>query len=213
MGDPRRLKKKFQKPSHPWQLDRMEEEATLMYEYGFKNKREIWKMRSILKHAADEAKRLIVATGPQATKEEQQLIARLSRYGLVPTTATIDNVLGLTLKDILERRLQTLVYKKGLAHTINQARQYITHNHIHVSGKTINAPSYMVLQSEEGTISFDPVSSFTNPDHPERTVTPAPKKARKPKEEKGKGRGGQRGGQRRPRNAGMRNERREPQKR
>lgn len=199
MGDPRRLKKKYQKPSHPWQLDRIEEEKILVDEYGFKNKRELWKMRAVLKHAADEGKRLIVATGPQAIKEEKQLIARLSKYGLVPTTATIDNVLGLTLKDILERRLQTQVYKKGLAHTIKQARQLITHNHIQVGGKTINAPSYLVLQAEEATIVFDSVSSFNNPDHPERTVKPAPKKIRKEKDDKGRGGRGQRGGQRKQR--------------
>ncbi len=199
MGDPRRLKKKYQKPSHPWQLDRIEEEKILVDEYGFKNKRELWKMRAVLKHAADEGKRLIVATGPQAIKEEKQLIARLSKYGLVPTTATIDNVLGLTLKDILERRLQTQVYKKGLAHTIKQARQLITHNHIQVGGKTINAPSYLVLQAEEATIMFDSVSTFNNPDHPERTVKPAPKKIRKEKDDKGRGGRGQRGGQRKQR--------------
>ena len=192
MGDPRRLKKKFQKPSHPWQLDRMEEEKILVNEYGFKNKRELWKMKSILKHAADEAKRLIVATGPQATKEEHQLIARLSKYGLVPQTATIDNVLGLTLRDILGRRLQTLVCKKGLAHTVQQARQYITHNHIQVGDKTINAPSYLVLQSEEDTIHFDQYSSLNNADHPERTVVVKPKKVVK---RDGKdGRGGRHGG-------------------
>ena len=197
MGDPRRIKKKYQTPSHPWQLDRMEEEGILVNEYGFKNKREVWKMRSVLKHAADEAKRLIVATGPQATKEEKQLISRLSRYGLVPVDATIDNVLGLTLRDILERRLQTLVYKKGLAHSIHQARQFITHNHIQVGGKTINAPSYLVLQSEEGTVVFDSVSSLNNAEHPERTVTPTKKhQINKEKQDKQKGeRGGRRGGQ------------------
>lgn len=195
MGDPRRLRKKFQKPSHPWQRDRMEEEAILVKEYGFKNKRELWKMKSILKHAADEAKRLIVATGPQATKEEHQLIARLSRYGLVSTTATIDNVLGLTLRDILERRLQTLVCKKRLAHSVQQARQYITHNHVQVGDKTINAPSYLVLQAEEETIHFDPCSSLNNPDHPERTVVVKEKKH--VKKEPARGGDRRRGGNRR----------------
>ncbi len=182
MGDPRRLKKKYSKPSHPWQRDRMEQEATLVKEYGFKNKRELWKMQSILKDAAGEAKRLIIATGPQATKEEKQLIQRLHRYGLVPENATIDNVLGLTIRDILERRLQTQVYKKGLAHSVQQARQVITHNHIHIQGNTLNAPSYLVLRAEEGLISFDPHSTLTNPDHPERLI-PAKKKTEKKTEE------------------------------
>ncbi len=170
MGDPRRLKKKYSKPSHPWQLDRMQEEAVLVKEYGFKNKRELWKMKSILKKAADEAKRLIIATGPQAAKEEKQLIQRLHKYGMVPGTATIDNVLGLTIRDILERRLQTQVYKKGLAHSVQQSRQFITHNHIHVSGRTINAPSYLVLQAEESMITFDPGSTLSNSEHPERQM-------------------------------------------
>ena len=44
MGDPRRLKKRYSAPSHPWQKERIEEEIVLTREYGLRNKKEIWKL-------------------------------------------------------------------------------------------------------------------------------------------------------------------------
>ena len=40
MGDPRKLRKKYYPPSHPWQKIRIDEEKILMKDYGFKNKKE-----------------------------------------------------------------------------------------------------------------------------------------------------------------------------
>jgi small subunit ribosomal protein S4 len=54
----------------------------------------------------------------------------------------------------LERRLQTLVFRKGLAHNINQARQFIVHGHIALDKKRTRWPSMLVPLSEEGKISF-----------------------------------------------------------
>ena len=63
MGDPRRLKKKYNTPQHPWQKTRIETEAVLRKEYGLKNKKEIWKMATQFKNFSDQAKRLIAASG------------------------------------------------------------------------------------------------------------------------------------------------------
>ncbi|MDP7610203.1 MAG: 30S ribosomal protein S4, partial [Candidatus Woesearchaeota archaeon] len=44
MGDPKKQRKKYSKPSHPWQTERIEVEKVLMKEYGLKNKKEIWRV-------------------------------------------------------------------------------------------------------------------------------------------------------------------------
>lgn len=56
------------------------------------------------------------------------------------------------MRDILERRLQTIVYRKGLARTIHQARQLITHKKIEVGGRIVSAPGYLVQREEEDKI-------------------------------------------------------------
>lgn len=170
MGDPRRIKKKWSKPGHPWQKERIEEERKLLYEYGLKNKTEIWKTNSLLKNYTDQAKKLIAATGKQAEKERTQLVQRLAKYGLVKHGAKLDDVLELTIKKILDRRLQTIVSKKSMAHTIKQARQFITHEHVLVKGKVLTSPAYLVKLEEEPTIAFVTTSTLSSPDHPERNL-------------------------------------------
>jgi small subunit ribosomal protein S4 len=148
----RRIRKKYKRPRHPWQRLRIEEEKALRKEYGYKSKREIWKMRSILRNLRAHARRLIGESGKQAEVEKAQLLQRLNRLGLLPRKASVEDVLGLTIKDLLERRLQTLVYKRGLANTIRQSRQLITHGHVLVAGVKITSPSYLVPKDEEGKI-------------------------------------------------------------
>jgi small subunit ribosomal protein S4 len=48
------------------------------------------------------------------------------------------------VKIILERRLDAILYRSGLAKTIMQARQMITHGHFLLNGKKHNIPSYLV---------------------------------------------------------------------
>ncbi|MCX6707238.1 MAG: 30S ribosomal protein S4, partial [Candidatus Woesearchaeota archaeon] len=81
---------------------------------------------------------------------------------------SLDPILDLTLRDILERRLQTQVYKKCLARTVEQARQFIVHGHITVGGRKVTAPSYLVAAQEEMTLAFSANSTLNNIDHPER---------------------------------------------
>lgn len=168
MGDPKRPRRKYEKPHHPWNKARIEEEAKLRQEYGFRTKHELWKCHSILRDITAQAKESIAATSAQAQKEKQLLIQRLNRLGLVQPTATIDEVLSIKLKDILERRLQTLVFRKGMAKTVKQARQMITHEHIMVKGKKITSPNYLVPREEEATVAYAGNSAFVSTEHPER---------------------------------------------
>ncbi|MEM4247306.1 MAG: 30S ribosomal protein S4 [Candidatus Woesearchaeota archaeon] len=170
MGDPRRTKSKYSKPGHPWQKERIEEERALLKEYGLKNKTEIYRARSKLKTFSDLAKKLIAARGSQAEKEKQQLLTRLAKMGLVKQGAKLDDVLGVQLRNILERRLQTIAFRKGLARSINQARQFITHEHVMVNNRIVSSPSYHVPIEEETSIVFVPTSKLANTAHPERAL-------------------------------------------
>ena len=49
---------------------------------------------------------------------------------------------GLNFLRLLEMRLSTIVWRLGFARTPFQARQMVTHCHIHVNGKLVNIPSY-----------------------------------------------------------------------
>ena len=142
MGDPRKLRKKYSKPKHPWQAARIAAERPLMHEYGLKNKKEIWKAQSSLKKFTNQAKLLSTIKNEHQEREKQQLINRLIKLGLLEKWKDREDVLGLNLRNILDRRLQTLAFKKGLAKTANQARQLIVHGHVAINGQKITVPSY-----------------------------------------------------------------------
>ncbi|HLD97467.1 MAG TPA: 30S ribosomal protein S4 [Candidatus Nanoarchaeia archaeon] len=168
MGDTRRFKKHFAKPFKPWDEIRIAEEKPLIKDYGLKNKKEIWAAEAMLRTFKAQAKKLIATRGKQAEKEKQQLLARLLSLGLTNQAADLDTVLGLTIKNILDRRLQTLVHNKKLARSIGQARQFIVHEHILVNGKKIAVPSYLVRKNEEEAIAFADESALASLTHPER---------------------------------------------
>lgn len=147
----RRFKNTYLTPKKRWDKARIEEEKQLMKEYGLKNKREIYKVYAIIKKIRKIAKKLVIAS----EEEKREFIKKLSRYGFVNENATLDDVLALDKRKILDRRLQTIVFKKGLANTIKQARQFIVHGHISINGKTVNVPSYLVKLDEENLISLN----------------------------------------------------------
>ena len=160
MGDPRRLKKKFRKPKHPYQKERILEELEFLGKYGLRNKREFWKSRTMLGDWRNLARLSRTLSKEQALEVQQTLIKKLNRLGIIGSEAEFEDVLLLTVEDILKRRLQTLVFEKGLAPTIYDARQKIVHKHIAIGDKIINAPSYLVKQNEEDLIRFAPKSPF-----------------------------------------------------
>ncbi|MEM3306048.1 MAG: 30S ribosomal protein S4, partial [Saccharolobus sp.] len=92
---------------------------------------------------------------------ERQLVSKLFKLGLLKSqTATVDDILSLTEQDLLERRLQTIVYKKGLASTLYQARQLIVHGHIAIGGKRVTSPGYIVSVDEENLIDYYVTSPY-----------------------------------------------------
>ena len=105
----------------------------------------------------------------------------------------LDNVLDLTIEDILERRLQTIVFRKGLARTVSQSRQLITHGHITIDGRRVTVPGYIVLKEAEAQIVYSPESAIAAPEHALRvglTVVAKQVEARPPQRGRRGGRGG-----------------------
>jgi small subunit ribosomal protein S4 len=159
MGDPKKPKKKFEGPRHPWQTRRLEEEKALRKEYSYKNKKEINKMRSILRRYRAQARKLIAVQTDQARKERNQLIKSLYDQGLLEKEAKLDDVLALTIRNVMDRRLQTIVLSKKLANSIKQSRQFIIHRHVMVGDKVVNSPSYLVGRDEEFHVKLTPKST------------------------------------------------------
>ena len=171
MGDPGKSRSKYKGPGHPWEGWRITAENVIKREYGLKNKTEIYKANSELRRLNAQAKKLIRERGKhsaQATIEEKQLLDRLSKLNLLHEGAKLEDVLSLEIKDLLDRRLQTIVFKSGLTLTPTQARQFIVHGHISVKGKKITIPSYLVSRDEQFEISFLQKSSLNEETHPER---------------------------------------------
>ena len=168
MGDIKKLKKKHAPLHHPWNKGEIEESQKLRKEYGLVNHTEILISSSFLKQYKDLAKKLIASTSVQGAKEKDQMMAKLQRLGLLTTGATLDHVLSLQLKDVLERRAQSLLFRKGLARSIKQARQFIIHRHVRVGAKEITSPGHLVTLEEESQFTFRDVSPLMSEDHPER---------------------------------------------
>ncbi|MBY9003908.1 MAG: 30S ribosomal protein S4, partial [Candidatus Lokiarchaeota archaeon] len=160
MGDPRRLKKKFKKPKHPFQKERIAEELEFIGKYGLRNKREFWKMRTVLGNWRKIARESRSLSQEKAKEVQQELIRKLNRLGVIGSEAQFEDVLLLTVDDILKRRFQTLVFEKGLTKTVYEARQRIIHKHIAIGDKLINSPSYIVKLDEENLIRYAPSSPF-----------------------------------------------------
>jgi small subunit ribosomal protein S4 len=139
-------------------------------QYGLRNKRELWRHKTTLSRFREIARLLSGMPTEQRQKMEKQLLDRLNRLGILPETAVLDDVLDLSLEDILERRLQTIVFNKGLAKSIYQARQLVTHGHIAIDEKRVSSPSYLVLRDEETKLAYALTSSLTNPNHPLRAA-------------------------------------------
>ncbi len=169
MGDPKFPSKHYNTPSHPWQKVRIEEERTLIHQYGLKNKKEIWKANTKIRSMRRQARKLTATSGDeQAQKEKNLLLAKLNRLGMLDQESGLEDVLRMTPENILDRRLQTQVYLQGLASTAKQARQLIIHGHISVEGGVTRVPGMLVTKLQEKNIKYSPSSALNSDMHPVR---------------------------------------------
>merc|ERR1711959_686118 len=91
----------------------------------------------------------------------EALLRRMVRLGLLlENERKLDYVLGLTTAKIMERRLQTKVFKLGLAKSIHHARVLIRQRHIRVGKQICDIPSFLVRLDSEKHIDFALTSPF-----------------------------------------------------
>lgn len=154
MGDPKKSRRKWTGPRHPWSKERLMDESRLMGIYGLRNKQELWRANTLIRYFRHRARALLAAPIEVREREEKVLIDKLIKLGLLSEGAKLDDVLNLRVEDLLERRLQTIVFRKGLAKTIYEARQLITHGHIAIGGRRIRSPGYIVSREEENIIGY-----------------------------------------------------------
>ncbi len=161
MGDPRRLRKAYSTPKHPWRAEELSQELNLLGTYGLRNKKELWKAQTTLSRIKKRARQLLAAPPSVRGKMEAELTTYLNRMGLAPEGASLDDVLGLSIENVLNRRLQTVVLSRGLTKTIHQARQMIAHRHVAIGDRTVSVPSYFVRRDEEVAVALRPGVSLT----------------------------------------------------
>ncbi len=179
MGHPRKHHKSYNTPRHPWQVEKLASESELIKTYGLRNKREVWIAENVLRKHRRTARRLLAESAAKGEltghtqRESDQIVSMLQRIGILQSDADLDAILSLGIEGVLERRLQTQVYRQGLAHSMRQARQFITHGHIAISGRKTAVPSYTVSKDEEMLIDYyanSPIVREMHPEHPTRVT-------------------------------------------
>merc|ERR1711976_1147225 len=153
----------FRKPKRAFEKERLDAEMKIIGEYGLKNKREVWRSQYALAKIRTAARTLLTLDD----KNEQRIFAgaallrRMIRLGLLlESEKKLDYVLGLTAAKIMERRLQTKVFKLGLAKSIHHARTLIRQRHIRVGKQICDIPSFLVRLDSEKHIDFALTSPF-----------------------------------------------------
>ena len=154
MGQPKKFKKKYERPKKPYDKERIEKERRIRETYGLRRKKEIWRAEAIVRDFRRRARDLQAKNNES---EERILLERLNKLGI--QCKRLDDVLQINLEDILSRRLQTILFKKGIANSAKHSRQLIVHGHVTVEEKKIFWPSYIVEKDLEDKISLTPQMS------------------------------------------------------
>ncbi|XP_068672085.1 small ribosomal subunit protein uS4 [Montipora capricornis] len=149
--------KTYTTPRRPFEKERLNQELRIIGEYGLRNKREVWRVKYTLAKIRKAARELLTLEekDPKRLFEGNALLRRLVRIGVLDEDRMkLDYVLGLRIEDFLERRLQTQVFKLGLAKSIHHARVLIRQRHIRVRKQLVNVPSFIVRLDSQKHIDF-----------------------------------------------------------
>ncbi len=148
----KKLKQQYETPNEGWSEERINREDELLEEYGLKNKREVYKAESKLRGFRREARKLIAS---EDEDRRQDLVRKTTSLGLIRSDGGLEDILTLNTTDLLDRRLQTAVERKGFADTALEARQLVNHGHVEIDGKKVTVPGYLLTQEEEKEISVE----------------------------------------------------------
>lgn len=80
-------------------------------------------------------------------QEKQKLrynygVSETQLYKYFKEAQRLKGLTGTLILQLLEMRLENIVYRLGFASTIASARQFVTHSHVNVNGKSVNIPSF-----------------------------------------------------------------------
>ena len=95
-------------------------------------------------------------------------VGKLSRIGILTEDPSLDQVLDLTLENLLERRLQTVVFRKGMAASMHHARQLVAHGHIALDNARVTTPARLITVGEADRIEYTGKSALNDQSHPAR---------------------------------------------
>jgi len=168
MGDPKKKHKRYTTPQVPYDTESLMEDLRTIGAYGLRNKRELWKIHTELSTLRRRARELLSLGAEERAVREAEMISKLHKRGLVQENSRLEDVLTLSVEDLLERRLQTYIFRRGMAQSLFQARQLISHGHIEIEGRKVTSPSYQVRIIDEETLNFSESSPMRSPDHPLR---------------------------------------------
>jgi small subunit ribosomal protein S4 len=133
-----------------------------------RNKKELWKHKTELSNYRRTARTLQALSVAERAQMERELIDKLVRYGVLTAEPSLDSVLDLTLENLLERRLQTIVFRKGLAASMHHARQLVTHGHISLDSSRVTTPARLITVGEGDRIAYSMKSPLNDESHPAR---------------------------------------------
>nr|BAS01513.1 ribosomal protein S9 [Lotharella vacuolata]BAS01634.1 ribosomal protein S9 [Lotharella vacuolata] len=149
--------KMWYKPLIPNERSRSVGELITISKYGLKNKREIWKNELFLS-------RIKKFAGSSTLQSRYTKNSRTKRYSIIWfcfkfNFIRLNNdgrnlIVGVSLSDLLKRRLQTFVYQIGCAQTIHESRILIMHKYIKIRDQIVNKPAFLVKMENEKYISI-----------------------------------------------------------
>lgn len=147
-------------------------ELQLLGTYGLKNKKELWRILSQARADKKQARDLLISTNHQEFMTQgRSLLNRLYRNGMISLADFNDEeslrsglreVLNFELTTYLDRRLQSVVYRAGMARNIHHARILIEHKHIAVGEREINKAGMAVRDENDALVQITPTSSLVS---------------------------------------------------
>ena len=189
MGHPKFARPKTQTPTHPWKAARIEEEHALKDQFGLKKvggMREIWREKSALRRHRNQAMKIIgrvESSEGHYAQEKTNLVDALVRKGLLAKGSSVDDVLQISVEHMLARRLQSVVYYRGLAPSMRAARNMIVHGHISIGDQRMTVPGYKIRRQEEEILQYSATSPYQDENHPFRVEMETLRMTRQTEEE------------------------------
>mmetsp|Transcript_10745 Transcript_10745/g.12612 ORF Transcript_10745/g.12612 Transcript_10745/m.12612 type:complete len:195 (-) Transcript_10745:142-726(-) len=163
----------YSTPRRPFEKERLDQELKLVGEYGLRCKREIWRVQLLLAKIRKAARKLLTLDekDPKRMFEGEALLRRMINVGLLgEEEKRLDFVLSLSTSKLLERRLQTQVFKRKHAKSVHHARVLIRQRHIRVGRQLVNVPSFTVRTESEGHIEYALHSPYAPSGRPGRNA-------------------------------------------